>query len=100
MPYLPIDPKDLGRDYDAVIRVNSQSGKGGIAYLLESNYNVILPRRLQIEFSQIVQKRTDEQGTEISATEIWKLFKETYVNAKMFTILRKTTNCQMITAIR
>ena len=82
MPYLPIDPKDLGRDYDAVIRVNSQSGKGGIAYLLESNYNVTLPRRLQIEFSQIVQKRTDEQGTEISATEIWKLFKETYVDIK------------------
>ncbi len=82
MPYLPIDPKDLGRDYDAVIRVNSQSGKGGIAYLLESNYNVVLPRRLQIEFSQIVQKRTDEQGTEISATEIWKLFKETYVDIK------------------
>ncbi|WP_180075496.1 2-isopropylmalate synthase [Acinetobacter sp. YH12254] len=82
MPYLPIDPKDLDRDYDAVIRVNSQSGKGGIAYLLESNYNVTLPRRLQIEFSQIVQKRTDEQGTEISATEIWKLFKETYVDVK------------------
>jgi 2-isopropylmalate synthase len=59
MPYLPIDPKDLGRDYDAVIRVNSQSGKGGIAYLLESNYNVVLPRRLQIEFSQIVQQHTD-----------------------------------------
>lgn len=57
MPYLPIDPKDLGRDYDAVIRVNSQSGKGGIAYLLESNYNVTLPRRLQIEFSQIVQQK-------------------------------------------
>jgi 2-isopropylmalate synthase len=67
MPYLPIDPKDLGRDYDAVIRVNSQSGKGGIAYLLESNYNVVLPRRLQIEFSQIVQQHTDENGTEISA---------------------------------
>jgi 2-isopropylmalate synthase len=59
MPYLPIDPKDLGRDYDAVIRVNSQSGKGGIAYLLESNYNVVLPRRLQIEFSQVVQQHTD-----------------------------------------
>ncbi|ALH94373.1 2-isopropylmalate synthase [Acinetobacter equi] len=82
MPYLPIDPKDLGRDYDAVIRVNSQSGKGGIAYLLESNYNVSLPRRLQIEFSQIVQQRTDEAGTEISAQEIWKLFKETYVETK------------------
>lgn len=82
MPYLPIDPKDLGRDYDAVIRVNSQSGKGGIAYLLESNYNVVLPRRLQIEFSQIVQQHTDANGTEISATEIWNLFQETYVKAK------------------
>ncbi len=82
MPYLPIDPKDLGRDYDAVIRVNSQSGKGGIAYLLESHYNVVLPRRLQIEFSQIVQQHTDSNGTEISATEIWNLFQDTYVNAK------------------
>ena len=82
MPYLPIDPKDLGRDYDAVIRVNSQSGKGGIAYLLEANYNVVLPRRIQIEFSQIVQQVTDEQGTEITAQEIWKLFKSTYVAVK------------------
>lgn len=82
MPYLPIDPKDLGRDYDAVIRVNSQSGKGGIAYLLESNYNVVLPRRLQVEFSQVVQQVTDEEGTEITAQEIWKLFKATYVDSK------------------
>ncbi|MCH7394328.1 2-isopropylmalate synthase [Acinetobacter dispersus] len=82
MPYLPIDPKDLGRDYDAVIRVNSQSGKGGIAYLLESNYNVALPRRVQIEFSQIVQQHTDENGTEISAHEIWNLFENTYVDVK------------------
>ncbi|MBJ9958803.1 2-isopropylmalate synthase [Acinetobacter courvalinii] len=82
MPYLPIDPKDLGRDYDAVIRVNSQSGKGGIAYLLESNYNVALPRRVQIEFSQIVQQHTDENGTEISAHEIWSLFEKTYVDVK------------------
>lgn len=82
MPYLPIDPKDLGRDYDAVIRVNSQSGKGGIAYLLEANYNVVLPRRLQIEFSQIVQQRTDEDGSEITAQEIWKLFQESYVSVK------------------
>ncbi len=82
MPYLPIDPKDLGRDYDAVIRVNSQSGKGGIAYLLESNYNVALPRRVQIEFSQIVQQHTDENGTEISAHEIWTLFEKTYVDIK------------------
>ncbi len=82
MPYLPIDPKDLGRDYDAVIRVNSQSGKGGISYLLESNYNVVLPRRLQIEFSQVVQQHTDATATEISAQEIWNLFKETYVEVK------------------
>ena len=82
MPYLPIDPKDLGRDYDAVIRVNSQSGKGGIAYLLESNYNVALPRRVQIEFSQIVQQHTDENGTEISAHQIWELFQNTYVDVK------------------
>ncbi|OTG85588.1 2-isopropylmalate synthase [Acinetobacter sp. ANC 4558] len=82
MPYLPIDPKDLGRDYDAVIRVNSQSGKGGIAYLLESNYNVVLPRRLQIEFSQIVQHVADEEGVEVSAQQIWTLFKDTYVAAK------------------
>ena len=82
MPYLPIDPKDLGRDYDAVIRVNSQSGKGGIAYLLESNYNVVLPRRLQIEFSQAVQQVTDEQAKEISAQDIWALFKQNYVAIK------------------
>jgi len=83
MPYLPIDPKDLGRDYDAVIRVNSQSGKGGIAYLLEANYNVVLPRRLQIEFSQAVQQVTDEQGTEVTAKDIWELFKDTYVASKV-----------------
>ena len=82
MPYLPIDPKDLGRDYDAVIRVNSQSGKGGIAYLLESNYNVVLPRRLQIEFSQAVQQVTDERAKEVSAQDIWALFKQNYVAIK------------------
>ncbi|WP_088823303.1 2-isopropylmalate synthase [Acinetobacter apis] len=82
MPYLPIDPKDLGRDYDAVIRVNSQSGKGGIAYLLESKYNITLPRRVQIEFSQIVQAHTDTTSKEISAEEIWDLFKATYINIK------------------
>ena len=78
------------RDYDAVIRVNSQSGKGGIAYLLESNYNVVLPRRLQIEFSQVVQQYTDENGTEISAKQIWTLFKDTYVEVKT-TITRSKT---------
>jgi 2-isopropylmalate synthase len=79
MPYLPIDPKDLGRSYDAVIRVNSQSGKGGIAYLLESNYGIVLPRRLQIELSQIVQHYTDEHATEIDAKQIWQLFTQNYV---------------------
>lgn len=79
MPYLPIDPKDLGRNYDAVIRVNSQSGKGGIAYLLEANYGVHLPRRMQIEFSQVVQKWTDTHETEVSAEQIWQLFTESYV---------------------
>ena len=78
MPYLPIDPKDLGRSYDAVIRVNSQSGKGGIAYLLESAYGLELPRRLQIEFSSSVQAVMDVQGKELSAADIWALFAEVY----------------------
>ncbi|MES2100265.1 MAG: 2-isopropylmalate synthase, partial [Pseudomonadota bacterium] len=78
MPYLPIDPKDLGRSYDAVIRVNSQSGKGGIAYLLESEYGLELPRRLQIEFSQVVQKVMDANGKELSAAEIWAIFQREY----------------------
>ncbi len=79
MPYLPLDPKDLGRNYDAVIRVNSQSGKGGIAYLLESHYGVVLPRRLQIEFSQVVQALTDESGGEVQAQDIWQLFEQHYI---------------------
>ncbi len=78
MPYLPIDPKDLGRSYDAVIRVNSQSGKGGIAYLLEAEYGVELPRRLQIEFSQVVQAVMDDSGKELSAPEIWDIFEREY----------------------
>ncbi|MEF8700019.1 MAG: 2-isopropylmalate synthase [Candidatus Accumulibacter sp. UW26] len=79
VPYLPIDPADLGRSYDSVIRVNSQSGKGGIAYLLESEYGVILPRRLQVEFSRVVQGYVDHQGCEVSAAEIWQLFSRTYL---------------------
>jgi 2-isopropylmalate synthase len=82
MPYLPLDPKDLGRNYDAVIRVNSQSGKGGIAYLLESNYGVVLPRRLQIELSQVVQVLTDTSGSEVRAQDIWQLFEQTYIQVK------------------
>lgn len=78
MPYLPVDPKDLGRSYDAVIRVNSQSGKGGIAYLLEAEYGVELPRRLQIEFSQAVQAVMDDSGKELSAADIWGIFDREY----------------------
>jgi len=78
MPYLPIDPKDLGRSYDAVIRVNSQSGKGGISYLLEAEYGVELPRRLQIEFSQVVQAVMDDSGKEQSAADIWAIFEREY----------------------
>lgn len=78
MPYLPIDPKDLGRSYDAVIRVNSQSGKGGIAYLLESERGLQLPRRLQIEFSAAVQSVMDVQGREMSAADLWSLFEREY----------------------
>jgi 2-isopropylmalate synthase len=78
MPYLPLDPKDLGRSYEAVIRVNSQSGKGGISYLLESEYGLELPRRLQIEFSQAVQAVMDASGKELSAQDLWNLFQHEY----------------------
>ena len=78
MPYLPIDPKDLGRSYEAVIRVNSQSGKGGISYLLESEYGLELPRRLQIEFSQVVQGVMDTSGKELTALDLWQLFGREY----------------------
>lgn len=78
MPYLPVDPKDLGRSYDAVIRVNSQSGKGGIAYLLEHEYGLELPRRLQIEFSRVVQAVTDDTGKEVDAAQIKAIFDREY----------------------
>lgn len=78
VPYLPIDPKDLGRGYEAVIRVNSQSGKGGISYLLESDYGLELPRRLQIEFSQVVQAVMDSAGTELTARNLYELFEGEY----------------------
>jgi 2-isopropylmalate synthase len=79
VPYLPIDPLDIGRSYEAVIRVNSQSGKGGVAYLLKSEHHLDLPRRLQIEFSKIVQAKTDAQGGEISADELWAIFEDEYL---------------------
>ena len=78
MPYLPLDPKDLGRSYEAVIRVNSQSGKGGISYLLESEYGLELPRRLQIEFSQVVQSAMDASGKEFTAQDLFALFESEY----------------------
>ncbi|MCT1956915.1 2-isopropylmalate synthase [Kocuria rhizophila] len=79
VPYLPIDPKDVGRSYEAVIRVNSQSGKGGVAYLLKSEYGIDLPRRAQIEFSRAVQKYTETSGSEVSAQQLWKIFSDEYL---------------------
>jgi 2-isopropylmalate synthase len=79
VPYLPIDPSDLGRSYDSIIRVNSQSGKGGVAYLLERDYQLVMPRRLQIEFSQVVQAAADITGKELTSQEIWDLFNREYL---------------------
>jgi 2-isopropylmalate synthase len=79
VPYLPIDPKDVGRSYDSVIRINSQSGKGGIAYLMETEYGVVMPRRLQVEFSGVVQQHNDTHGGEMTAEGIWQLFSNTYL---------------------
>lgn len=79
VPYLPIDPKDVGRNYEAVIRVNSQSGKGGVAYLLKKDHALDLPRKLQIEFSQVVQAKTDAEGGEVTSDEIWAIFQDEYL---------------------
>lgn len=81
VPYLPIDPKDIGRSYEAVIRVNSQSGKGGVAYLLKNDYNLDLPRRAQIEFSGVIQKKTETEGGEVSSSTIWNVFQDEYLPA-------------------
>lgn len=81
VPYLPIDPADVGRNYDSVIRVNSQSGKGGVAYLMEAEFGVVMPRRLQVEFSGEVQRYTDTHGGEMTAQDIWTLFDATYLDA-------------------
>ncbi|MFN5159081.1 MAG: 2-isopropylmalate synthase [Rhodoluna sp.] len=82
VPYLPIDPMDVGRSYEAVIRVNSQSGKGGVAYLLKTDHNLELPRRLQIEFSRVVQNRTDSEGGEVTSQELWEIFQDEYLPNK------------------
>ncbi|MFB2584054.1 2-isopropylmalate synthase [Herbiconiux liukaitaii] len=81
VPYLPIDPKDLGRSYEAVIRVNSQSGKGGVAYLLKTDHALDLPRKLQIEFSGVVQAKTDAEGGEVTSEQIWTVFQDEYLPA-------------------
>jgi 2-isopropylmalate synthase len=79
VPYLPIDPKDVGRSYEAVIRVNSQSGKGGIAYVLKNDHKLDLPRRMQIEFSRIIQAKTDTEGGEVTPAQIWSVFQDEYL---------------------
>jgi 2-isopropylmalate synthase len=81
VPYLPIDPKDVGRGYEAVVRVNSQSGKGGVAYLLKTDHALDLPRKLQIEFSGVVQAKTDAEGGEVTSSEIWEIFQDEYLPA-------------------
>ena len=81
VPYLPIDPRDVGRSYEAVIRVNSQSGKGGVAYIMKSEHQLDLPRRLQIEFSQVIQRVTDSAGGEVTPREMWSAFEEEYLGA-------------------
>jgi 2-isopropylmalate synthase len=82
VPYLPIDPHDVGRSYEAVIRVNSQSGKGGVAYILKAEHKLDLPRRLQIEFSRVVQELTDEEGGEIAPDAIWTVFRREYLERR------------------
>ena len=79
VPYLPIDPKDVGRDYEAVIRINSQSGKGGMAYILKADYELDLPRSLQVEFSRIAQERMDAEGKELTSPELWALFRQSFL---------------------
>jgi len=81
VPYLPIDPMDVGRSYEAIIRVNSQSGKGGVAYIMDTEYGIDMPRDMQVEFSKVIQNIGDKTGKEITASEIWLAFKETYLDA-------------------
>ncbi len=86
IPYLPIDPKDVGRSYEAVIRVNSQSGKGGVAYIMKTEHSLDLPRRLQIEFSQVIQRYTDDAGGEVDAAQMWDIFSGEYLSAGDFAL--------------
>ncbi len=91
VPYLPIDPKDVGRDYEAVIRVNSQSGKGGVAYLLEAEHGIELPRRMQIEFAGVIQKIAEETGKEITADSIWREFQREYLDTTKLDFVEHVT---------
>jgi 2-isopropylmalate synthase len=94
MPYLPIDPKDVGRSYEAVIRVNSQSGKGGVAYIMKTEHRLDLPRRLQIEFSQVIQRHTDSEGGEVGGAQMWQIFAAEYLPSAdaMFELLKFTSS--------
>ena len=92
VPYLPIDPKDLGRTYEAVIRVNSQSGKGGVAYVLKADHGLDLPRGLQIEFSKCIQDVADRTGKELTSADIWSLFDGTYLRPRRY-CARSITIC-------
>jgi 2-isopropylmalate synthase len=80
VPYLPIDPADIGRSYEGIIRVNSQSGKGGIAYLLERDHGLVMPRRLQVEFSAVVQRHADASEAEVTSAALWQLFSRHYLS--------------------
>ena len=91
MPYLPIDPKDVGRSYEAVIRVNSQSGKGGVAYIMKTDHHLDLPRRLQIEFSHVIQRHTDGEGGEVSAAQMWQIFSDEYLTKHDFELVNFTS---------
>jgi 2-isopropylmalate synthase len=87
MPYLPVDPKDVGRSYEAVIRVNSQSGKGGVAYIMKSDHHLDLPRRLQIEFSHVIQRHTEAQGGEVDPAQMWQFFAAEYLDEGPFELI-------------
>src|SRR3984957_18403592 len=92
VPYLAIDPHDVGRTYEAVIRVNSQSGKGGVAYVMKAEHQLDLPRRLQIEFSRVIQGHTDAEGGEVSPTRMWEIFSGTYLTAGPLALLDQQTS--------
>src|SRR6476646_2981049 len=94
IPYLPIDPKDVGRSYEAVIRVNSQSGKGGVAYIMKADHKLDLPRRLQIEFSHVIQRHTDGEGGEVDATLMWEIFAAEYLAPGALSLVKVSSSSE------